>query len=101
MKKQIFKIVIESIDSVNQLLDQKIPIQMGESAALYGEYGVLDSLSLVNLIVAVEEGIENEFNRSVILASEKAMSQKRSPFSTVGTLVDYIDSLLNQEHLYV
>lgn len=97
MRKKIVEIVINAANSLNNLLDNKLPIELGEMCCLYGSTGLLDSLSLVSLIVSVEEGIENEFNVSVILASEKAMSQKNSPFSTVKSLADYVESLLNQE----
>lgn len=97
MRSKIFNIVINAIHSINPLLEVKIPTEKGYECELYGASGVIDSLSLVSLIVAIEEGIENEFNVSVILADEKAMSQKRSPFSSVRTLVDYIQSLMSKE----
>jgi acyl carrier protein len=94
MKQNILNIVTSSVNSVNQLIDKKVPIELGETAPLYGSSGVLDSLSLVNLIVSVEEGIEDEFGVAIILASEKAMSQRKSPFSTIGALADYIETLI-------
>ena len=33
----------------------------------------------------------------ITIADEKAMSQERSPFRTIGTLVDYIDMLINDK----
>jgi D-alanine--poly(phosphoribitol) ligase subunit 2 len=96
MKQNIINIVINSVESLNQLLDKKVPIELGESTPLYGSSGVLDSLALVNLIVSVEEDIEDEFGVEIILANEKAMSQRRSPFSTVGSLAEYIETLIEE-----
>ena len=45
-------------------------------------------------IFKFEELISDEFDVDIIIADEKAMSQKRSPFSTIGSLTNYIDMLL-------
>lgn len=96
MKQIIVNIVISSVESLNQLLDKKVPIELGEATPLYGSSGVLDSLALVNLIVSVEEGIEDEFGVGIILANEKAISQRKSPFSTVFSLAEYIETLIKE-----
>ena len=57
----------------------------------------MDSLGLVNLIVSVEQNIEDDFDVSITIADERAMSQKHSPFRTVGTLADYIEILLKEK----
>ena len=53
-------------------------------------------MCLVRLIVIIEQNIEDEFDISLTIADERAMSQKQSPFRTIGTLVDYIDILLKE-----
>lgn len=94
MKTQILEIVVKSVESINLLLEHKIPIEKGYDCELYSINGVVDSLSLVTLIASIEEEIENQFSISIILANEKAMSQKRSPFANVHSLVNYIETLL-------
>ncbi len=44
----------------------------------------------MNLVVALEQRIEDEFGVSLTLADEKAMSYSRSPFRNVQTLRDYV-----------
>jgi hypothetical protein len=51
---------------------------------------VLDSLGVVQLIVEVEQRVEQAHGISVTLANDKAMSQKNSPFRTVGVLADHV-----------
>ena len=63
---------------------------------LYGDKSEIDSLSLVNVVVLTEQKIEDEFNITINLADEKAMSQKNSPFRTVSTLKEYIETLLEK-----
>lgn len=100
MKNKIESLVINAANELNSLLDNKLLIERGNDCELYGQSGVLDSISLVTLIVKIEEKIEEEFDTSIILANEKAMSQKRSPFLTVGTLSTYIESLISAEVRY-
>ncbi|MOA68513.1 hypothetical protein D3C78_1961690 [compost metagenome] len=55
---------------------------------------MLDSLALVNFVVLLEEQLEDHFDANVQIVSDKAMSQKTSPFLTIGTLTDFVTSLL-------
>lgn len=60
---------------------------------LLGPGSTLDSIGLVTLIVDVEQRLADEYDVSVTLASENAMSRRQSPFRTVGALADYISEL--------
>ena len=75
--------------------DEVIDLSDGEQTKLFGGDGLLDSLGLVTFIVSVEEALEDELGISVVLADEKAMSRRTSPFSRVSYLVDYIIELVN------
>lgn len=68
---------------------EKPPESIGRDTALFGESGLLDSVGLVSLLLAVEEEISGRFGVAIALADEKALSQKNSPFRTIGTLADY------------
>ena len=61
---------------------------------IYGDKGILDSLALISFITDLEELINSRFNTQVILASEKTMSLKNSPFRDVETLSKYIKNLI-------
>lgn len=97
MREKISKTVIAVIEEFNGTYEQKIPIHLGEDAPLFGKDGVLDSLGLVSLIVMIEQALEDELELSLILADEKAMSQKTSPFLQAGLLIDYIYTLVEEE----
>ena len=77
---------IPSADSLDRAPDSR----------LFGDGG-LDSMGLVRFIVMVEEKIEDETDRQITLASDKAMSRKSSPFATLQTLADYIAECLAEE----
>ena len=94
MREKIVKILIDVAVDLNEQLSNKIEVGKGEEAPLFGNNGVLDSLSLVNMIVQVENAIEDNFDVPIVLAEEKAMSDVEGPFATIGNLADYIDGIL-------
>lgn len=89
-------VVLKAIDGLNKTLPKKERLEKSLSTPIYGRKSKLDSLGLVNLIVAIEQQIEDEFDVTLTLADERAMSQEHSPFKDIGTLVDYINILLDE-----
>jgi len=89
-------LIYEAIDELNETLDE--PIETSDSTQLFGSKSKLDSMGLVSLIVTVERLIEEKYDKTVTLASEKAFSRSSSPFRTVQTLSEYISELLAKEN---
>ncbi|MBO3699764.1 hypothetical protein [Roseivirga sp. E12] len=96
MKEFALKVVYSCIDELNEDLEEDEKIAKEASAVLFGSGSMLDSMSLVNLITAIEELIEDEKGVYLTLADENAMSMTDSPFKTVDTLSDYIVRLLSK-----
>ena len=90
MENQIKEILFKSVEEINKTLDEDQQLELSTETVLLGKDGNIDSITLVNLIVAIEESIEDELNVGITLVDEKALSQKESPFRTIGTLIDYI-----------
>ena len=91
MSDIVKKIVFQAIEAQELLLGEKFDKSLGDDAPLFGGGSIFDSMALVSLIAHIEELIEAELEVSVILVSEKAMSARRSPFATVGTLTSFIN----------
>ena len=92
MKEKIIEMVIEE---TNAILDTPND-NMNVDTNLYGTSGILDSMGLVSMIVAVEQDVEDEFDVQITIANAKAMSQKNSPFKTVGSLATYVEGLIEE-----
>ncbi len=93
-RAQILEIIYRSIDDLGDEV-KNLNIEKSPATALLGPSSVFDSLKLVNLIVAVEQAVEEEFGVPIsAIANEKAMSQKSSPLRTIGTLSEFIASIL-------
>jgi len=65
------------------------PSEIGPETRLFGKDGLLDSMALVSLVMSLEQEIAEQFGAEIALADEKALSQKHSPFRTIGSLVSY------------
>ena len=97
MNDRIKIVIMNSIEEINRQLENEHQLEKSTNTVLFGEDGKLDSLGLINLVVAVEQNIEDEFDVTITLADERAMSQETSPFKTVGTLTDYIEMILEEK----
>ena len=65
------------------------PGELNSDTRLYGKDGLLDSMALVSLVMSLEQEIADQFGADISLADDKALSQKHSPFRTIGSLVSY------------
>lgn len=86
--------VLAAIGELNAGLPIHQRVSPEEQTKLYGKGATLDSLGLVNLIVGVESRLTDDFDVSITLADEKAMSRAQSPFRSVATLIDYAAELI-------
>jgi acyl carrier protein len=89
-RNDAYEIVLASLQEVFVQSGVEPPATVTEETVLVGNDAVLDSLGVVSLIVEVEQRVEGSHGISVTLANDKAMSQKNSPFRTVGVLTDHV-----------
>lgn len=95
MNPTIINIIITALKEINEELSLPELENPEPHTKLFGGSGALDSLALVSFIADVEEKISDAFGQNIVLADEKAMSQKVSPFRSVETLSLYIEKLLH------
>jgi len=81
-------IVLEAIKSVNMELKNKDLETVSEETALFDR---LDSMAILDLILEIEGGIQTEFGRYVQVADDTMMDSIKTPFKTVGTLVEFVE----------
>ncbi|MBL0305009.1 MAG: hypothetical protein IPQ25_02950 [Chitinophagaceae bacterium] len=93
---EVLKLIYDSIDEMNLDLEDAEKISKTEETLIFGTGDSLDSLQLVNLITIIEQKLEEETGDFISLADEKAMSLDESPFKTVGSLKNYINTLINE-----
>jgi acyl carrier protein len=97
IEEQVDQVLFAAIGEINEQLPPGQTIAAEKSTMLFGKDGVLDSLTLVNLIVAAEQKVQETLGISITLADERAMSQKNSPFKSVESLAQYIVMLVKEK----
>ena len=90
---QIQEIVLNAMRTANLARAEDSQLIVSPTATLFGPESSLDSLGLLSLLLDVEEALQTA-GCPVMLSDDRAMSQKRSPFRTVTTLVEYIGGLM-------
>jgi acyl carrier protein len=88
----------EAIEEIKPQLESGKFISVDPATLLYGIDAKFDSLDLVTLIVSVEQKVQDKTGKKITLANEKALSMRSSPFRSVGSLRDYVLSLLQEAH---
>lgn len=97
MKKQIEQIIIEAVKELNEEMGSENFHNITGDTLLYGADGNVDSIALVSLITDIESKISDLLGKNISLADERAMSQRNSPFKSIQSLTEFIDTLLKDE----
>ena len=97
MRDEIIKVIYDAVEELNQQLPENNKLEKSLDQELYGMNGELDSLGLVNLVVATEQNVEESLDVLISLSDQRAMSQKNSPFRTIRTLADYVENLIVEQ----
>jgi len=88
---QIHDVIYGAIRDVQDMLPPGANLEeTAETALLEGEGGSLDSLAVVNLMVALEARLEQEFSQAISLADALGLPPEESPFRTVSTLAEFV-----------
>jgi hypothetical protein len=93
-RQKIEEIILEAVANLNAERPPDAQIVAHEATVLFGRNSVFDSISLVSVIVDVETMLNSRLHLEVSLTDDRAMNRARSPYSTVGTLRDYVVELL-------
>lgn len=74
-----------------------LPVEKSTTAPLLGSDAGVDSLTIVNLVVALEEQIQKKTGKVIILVDEDSLALQEHPFRTVGTLAAYVEKLIQRQ----
>ena len=96
MRDDILSLVYTAIDEVDPLTTTGKPIERKPDARLLGGESGVDSLTFVNLVVAIEEQVEKKFGKSVVLVDEDNMASEEHPFRTIGTMAEYVERVMHK-----
>lgn len=96
MKETVEELIQEAILELNEQLDEDRKISYSEDLKLIGVNAALESISFVTLIAILEDLISDRLDKNILIVNDRAFSQERSPFRSVGSLSDYVTGLLHE-----
>ena len=96
MREKIIQAIFEAIDDINKQTVKDERLAKSENTKLYGSDGPLDSLGLVNLIVATEQRLESLCGLSISLAEESVLDEDESRFETVASMADFVETVYKE-----
>ena len=88
-------VVLQAMHAVNLARDSAAQLTVSPDAPIFGRGSPLDSLGLVALLMDIEEGLQ-DLGCDLSLSDDRAMSQNRSPFRSVPSIVAYIAALARE-----
>jgi acyl carrier protein len=96
MREKIIQAIFEAINDINSQTVKDKRLAKSADTKLYGGDGPLDSLGLVNLIVATEERLEDLCGLSISLAEEHVLDEDESRFETVASMADFVETVYKE-----
>lgn len=97
MREKLIELIQEAINELNEQLNDEEKISFSLDLKFIGKDICMDSFALVTFMSILEDLIADNLGKSIQIVSEKAFSEKNSPFLSVQTLSSYIEKLLNEE----
>ena len=95
-RERAVALIYEAIDIVNQQLPIAKRLAHSQATVIVGAGGALDSLGIVNFVLAIEEKVGEALRRPVQLFDPDWLADAGSPIGTVGSLTTYLMTLTSR-----
>ena len=86
---QVLKFLLETLNELKNSDEIAADVIIDRGVPLIGDGGVIDSRTLVELLVALEGFIDEQYAAEFDWTSDRALSGTRSPFRTADTLAEF------------
>ena len=96
MNDAAIELVKSAVKEIAEGLDYESLADPSAETVLFGGEDGIDSLCLVQIVAEVERAAEKKFGKRVVLADERAMSRRNSPYRTVRTLAELLQERLDE-----
>ncbi|MBF0175925.1 MAG: acyl carrier protein [Magnetococcales bacterium] len=94
--EEILATIYGCVDEINRQLPKNGQLQKSPASILIGAGGVLDSLGLITLLVALEDALKKKLGLACFLLDEKILVDPQGPFHTIDGLLQWIIASQNK-----
>jgi hypothetical protein len=92
-RDQALDVIYQAIDTVNPQLPAPRRLAKSPQTIIVGPSGSLDSLGIVNFVVALEEKAGDLLGAPIQLLDEHALVDENGAFRTVDTLARFLEQV--------
>ena len=92
---QVLEFLLETLSSLKAHDEIADSVIIDSDVPLIGDGGIIDSRSLVELLIALEDFIDEKYGAEFDWTNDRAMSARRSPFRTARSLAEFAVSESN------
>jgi len=89
---EVLEVVYDCIDELNRMLPTGAKLTKTIDTVLVGDSGVLDSLSLINFLVSLEEALRSKLDLQCFLLDESLLVDPSGPYRSIGQLSEWVVS---------
>ena len=83
---EMMQVVLEAVAEVNRLLPPEQQVPTAAETLLAAEGGHLDSMGVVNLIVALDAALARRFGTTLSITEDMTLFGDAHPLETIGSL---------------
>jgi len=94
-RNQVLEQIYAALDVVNSQLPPSRRLSRTPETVIVGAGGALDSLGLVNFVLAVEEKVGDAIGRPVALLDPELLGAEDGPVRTVDTLAAHVAAVVS------
>lgn len=96
MENEVKEIIKAAVEELNEQLDNDKKLEYNPDLRLIGKQSSIESMDFVTLVTIIEELVSDRLNKDIRVVSDKAFSRERSPFSSLGSLTDFVVELVKE-----
>lgn len=92
-RERALALIYDTVDTINRQLPPPRRLARSPRTVIVGAGGSLDSLGIVNFVLALEERTADALGREVPLLDPDRLAAEDGPFRTIDTLADHLAAL--------
>lgn len=93
---KVVEVVYSALREINEQRSGNEQLALELSTSLLGEASGLDSLTMINLFAAIEDGVEDAFGVYVSVSSEETAGEAGQEWVDVGSLAAFLEARLKE-----
>lgn len=95
-REEARKVITEFVAEILKQENLPAPENLNDQSVLFGSGGAMDSMTLVELMLKLEDYCASA-GIQFVWTNDSAMSQRNSNYNTIGSLVEFLVSLAEKK----